>query len=176
MTAMESVLGRSDGVVTHAVVPFRFGYDNHGRADVVHFREHVAGVVYATCELIGDDDQIPNSLGNYELAICHRDAETWGIGIINSLAYYTLDSRLEPGQTMDLGPSVPEGSTLSAFLFAEFGHFLVRGRNAGLLLCIGITPDELAACRGGDRQKVEDALLTKGIYPFTDLRRGSVLV
>lgn len=176
LAGMESVLGRSDGMVTHAVVPFQFGYDAGGRADVVQFREHVTGVVYATSELIGLDDQVANSLGNYELAVCHRGTETWGVGVINSLAYYTLQTQVEPGQTMDLGPSVPSGASISAFLFADFGRFVVRGRSAGLLLCIGITPDELAACRSGHRERVETALVAKGVYPFTDLQRPSVLM
>jgi hypothetical protein len=175
LAAMESVLGRSDGMVTHAVVPFRFGYEAGGRADVVHFRKHIEGVVYATCELIGIDDQIPNSLGNYELAICHRSTEEWGVGVINSLAYYTLDAKIEPGQTMDIGAARPSGSIISALLFTDFGRFVVRGRDAGLLLCIGITPDELVACRNGYRDEVEAALASKGVYPFTDVQRWSVL-
>lgn len=172
---MESVLGKSDGMVTHAVVPFRFGFENGGRADVVHFREHVAGAVYATCELIGCDDQIPNRLGNYELAICHRGAETWGIDIINALAYYTLDSKIEPGDTMELGPSAPKNSIIYALLFYEFGRFVVRGREAGILLCLGITPDEMVACQNGYCDEVEAALLAKGVYPFSDRGRRSTL-
>ena len=175
MAAMESVLGKSDGMVSHAVVPFQFGYDAGGRADVVHFREHVPGIVYVTSELIGDDLQLQNALGNYELAICHRKEETWCAQTISSLAYYTLDARLEPGQTMDIGPAAPPGSVISAFLFNDFGRFTVRGRKAGLLLCIGITPDELSACQRGNLQGVEAGLRSRSVYPFTDFQRGSVL-
>jgi hypothetical protein len=141
----------------------------------VHFREHVPGIVYATSELIGDDRQVQNALGNYELAICHRTEQQWGVETISSLAYYTLDARVEPGQTMDIGPAVPAGSAISAFLFADFGRVSVRGRKAGLLLCVGITPDKLSACRRGDRQRVEAGLRSNGVYPFTDFQRGSVL-
>jgi hypothetical protein len=76
---------------------------------------------------------------------------------------------------MDLGPALPTGSTLAAFLFLEFGRFVVGGRKAGLLLCLGITPDELEACRNGHRERVETELVSRGAYPFTDLRRRSVL-
>lgn len=175
LAAMESVLGRSDGWVSHATVPFFLGYDVGGRADVVHFREHLAGIVYATCDLIGCGDQIPNSLGNYELTICHRSAETWGISVINQLAYYTLKARLEPGETMDIR-SATQDSPITAFLFAEFGRFTVRDQSAGLLLCIGITSDELDLCRSGRRSEVEAALKSKKVYPFTELQRRSVLV
>ncbi|QEX17013.1 hypothetical protein FRZ44_23090 [Hypericibacter terrae] len=176
LVAMVSVLGNHDGQVSHSPVPFEFGYDAGGRADVVHFREHVAGVVYATCELIGCDEQVKNSLGNYELAICHRGTERWGAELISRLAYYTLEAQLEPGSTMDLGPAVRPGSAITAFLFVEFGRFRVRDRAAGLLLCIGITADELAHCRNHRRAEVEAALISKGVYPFTDLERGSVFV
>jgi hypothetical protein len=142
----------------------------------VHFREHFGGVIYTTCELIGRDDQQSNSLGNYELAICHRHDEAWGINIINSLAYYTCDAKIEPGQTMNIAPRVPPRSSISAFLFLNFGQFVVRNRNAGVLLCIGITADELAECRNGHREKVEVALHSKEIYPFTDLFRPSALL
>ena len=77
---------------------------------------------------------------------------------------------------MDLGPVVPGDSTLTAFLFLEFGRFTLRSRKAGLLLCIGITSDELAACRSGNSKAVELALASKGVYLFTDLQRPSVLM
>ena len=175
MTSVEALLSKSDNLVTHAVIPFQFGYDAGGRADVVQFREYVPGVVYATSELIGDDRPMQNALGNYGLAICHRTDEALGAQTIGSLAYYTLDARLEPGQTMDIGRAVPARSTISAFLFGQFGRFTVRGRKAGLLLCIGITSDELTACRWGNCQRVEAGLGSKGVYPFTDFTRRSVL-
>jgi hypothetical protein len=76
---------------------------------------------------------------------------------------------------MDIGSATPEGSTIAALLFLEYARFNVRGKKAGLLLCIGITADELAACRKGRRADVEEALKKAGIYPYTDLYRRSVL-
>ena len=175
LAALESVLGPSDGMVTHSGVPSGAGYAAGG-PDIVHFRSHVAGVVHATCEMIGLDAQIPNRLGNYELAICHRDEEDWGVRLIASLAHYTFDERLEPGHTMDLGDAAPAGATISALLFLAFARFVVRRRKAGVLLCIGITAGELAACRNGGARRVEKALRAAGVYPFTDLRRPSVIV
>ena len=100
LTEMELVFGPSDETVTCSDVVSGSGYAAGG-PDIVHFRGHVAGVVHATCEMIGLDAQIPNRLGNYELAICHRDEEDWGVRLIASLAHYTFDERLEPGHTMD---------------------------------------------------------------------------
>lgn len=174
LTAMEAAFGKSDGMVGHAVVPFRFGFEAGGAADILYFRNHFEGVVTATCELIGEDSQIRNSLGNYELAVCQRQDGIWGASLISKLAYYTLDASLEPGDTMEIGSPTP-GSTISALLFAEFARFPVRGRRAGVLLCMGITASELAACRQGKREQVEAALHNSGAYPFTDLHRKSVL-
>ena len=175
LAAMEKAFGRSADVVLHASVPFDFGYDAGGRADVVLFRDHIDGTIYATCDLMGRGDQIANGLGTYELAVCHRNNEDWGAAVISALAYYTLDTRVDPGQTMDLGPSAPKGSRITAFLFDAFATIEVMGQRAGVLLCIGITSDELAACRRGKQERVLAALKSKGVYPFPDLDRRSVL-
>jgi hypothetical protein len=175
--ALESVFGPMDDLVGHAVVPFYFGFSNGGAADVVRFKKFLEGTVFVTAELIGYEDQKVNSLGAYELAICHRsdDEGRWGEATISKLAYYTLDAVVEPNQTMDLGSAVPAGSTITAFLFGAFARFVVKERGAGVLLCLGITADELALCHVGRRCEVESALKSAGVYPFTDLFRESVI-
>lgn len=152
------------------------GAENDGSADIIYFKHHLQGVVSVTSELIGRDDQVLNDLGNYELMICHREEEEWGADIIGRLAYYTLEAKLSPGETMDMAEAAPEDSTIAAFLFFNYATFKVCGRKAGLLLCVGITADELKACRAGKRDKVEKALKSAKVYPFTDLYRDSVLV
>lgn len=173
--ALESIFGKAHHMVGHASTPFFAGAESGGAADVFYFRHHVPGIVAVTFELIGHADQKPNELGAYELAICQRDGVGWGERIIGRLAYYTLERCLQPRETMSIGKATPAGSTISAFLFDEFGRFTIRGRPAGVLLCLGITSDELAACREGRRMEVIQALKSSGVYPFTDLNRGSVL-
>jgi Suppressor of fused protein (SUFU) len=173
--AMESVLGKSANTVGHGVIPFQFGAEMGSAADIVYFRNHLDGVVAATSELIGCDDQQPNEQGNYELMICSRANDDWGPNIICQLAHYTLEAVLNPGETMDIGPATPDGSSIAAFLFCDYGRFKVRDRNAGLLLCVGITANELSECRVGNRLRVETALKDAGVFPFTDLYRDSVL-
>jgi hypothetical protein len=107
--------------------------------------------------------------------ICHRDDEEWGPNVICKLAYYTLEAELKPGDTMDIGPAAPKGSSIAALLFCDYARFKVRGKKAGLLHCIGITADELAACRSGRRADVERALKKENVFPYTDLYRKSVL-
>ncbi len=173
--AMERILGKSADTIGHGIIPFQFGAEAGGAADIVYFRNHLNGVVAATSELIGSDDQLSNDQGSYELVICSREDDAWGPGIISKLAYYTLEAALNPGETMDIGPATPDGSTIAAFLFCDYGRFKVRDRSAGLLLCLGITAEELSECHAGNRDRVESALKEAGVYPFTDLFRESVL-
>jgi len=173
---METVLGKMDDEVLHAAIPFEVGLGLGGAADVVSFSQSLGGIAYVTSDLIGNDKQKPNLLGNYELMICHRTPSEWGPGIIRRLAYYTLSTPLNPGETMDLGPSVPKGSTIVAFLFLEYAAFRVRRRKAGLLLCVGITKDELDVRFEQGPSVVEQKLKEKDVYPYTDLMRPSVFL
>ena len=77
---------------------------------------------------------------------------------------------------MSIGSQSPKESSIEALLFLEFGRFEIQGRKAGLLLCVGITADELVACRAGRRGEVEEMLHQQGVYPYTDLFRKSVVL
>lgn len=177
--AMQTVLGEMHNMVGHAGIPFEMGADVGGSADIVYFHKHLDGVVCVTSELIGCDDQVKNSIGNYELMICHRkdDAEgqEWGADIISRLAYYTCQAELNPGQTMDIGSAVPDGSTIAAFAYFEYAKFDVLDRKAGLLLCVGITSDELEYIYNDNGDNFLQKLKEAKVYPFTDLYRKSVL-
>lgn len=176
LRALERIYGKADKTVGHAPVPFSFGPDAGGAAaDVLYFRNHAPGVLTVTAELIGTDDQVRSSLGNYELAICHRSAETWGPNLISRLAYHTLETPLEPGETMDIGPIAPDGSGIAALLFESYGRFEIEGRKAGVLLCIGITEEELKWCLRGKSAEIVQLLKARSIFPFTDFGRQSVV-
>jgi hypothetical protein len=169
--ALESVLGPAEDTVLHAPVPFHLG----GQADVLTFRQRTAGRIAATCELLGEPSQKRNLQGTYELAIAHRDENDWGPNIISKLARYTCDAVLQPGQTMDIDSAVPAKSTIAGFFFDDFKRMKFAGADAGVLLCIGLTADEVIACRKGKRQMVYDALIAQKVFPYTDLNRLSVL-
>jgi hypothetical protein len=172
--AMEAVLGKMDGEVLHATIPFQLGIDMGGAADVVSFSQNLDGIAYVTSELIGMDGQAPGELGNYELMICHRTPSDLGPRIIRLLAHHTLDTPLNPGDTMDIGEVMPEGSTIAALLFLEYARFKVLGRDAGLLLCVGITQDELDVKVEQGSSVVVQRLKAHDVYPYTDLNRQSV--
>lgn len=176
VAAMESILGTSDTVLGYGVNLSESNAD----LEIIFFRNHLNGVIAATSGLIGCDNQIRNDQGNYELVICCRGNDEWGPNAICDLANYTLRAALNPGETMDIKSMTPDGSSIVAFLFCDFGRFKVRGRDAGLLLCLGITAGELSQCRNGNQRQVESTLKDAGIYPFTDLSRettaSSVLI
>jgi Suppressor of fused protein (SUFU) len=174
-TTLERIFGPMEPDVGHSPVPFDLGPEAGGGADVVYFRRWCPGILAVTCELLGRSEQVPNSQGSYELAICQRDGEAWGPGIISRLAHYTLEAALDAGETMSIGSAVPPGSAVQAFLFQDIARTTFRGQSAGVLLCIGITADELEACRAGRTEDVLAALQAQGVFPFTDLRRSSVL-
>jgi hypothetical protein len=94
------------------------------------------------------------------------------------LGSYTLETVLNPGETMDIGPAVPADSTISAFLFTEpditRNSFEVGDEAATLLLCIGITPAELAICQSEGAENILVRLRSARVFPFTDLNRESV--
>jgi hypothetical protein len=169
---LEGVLGKSDGRVLHARMPFNLG----GQADVLIFRDHLPGRIAATCELLGEPSQKQNSLGTFELAVAEREDSDWGPTMISHLARYTCERRVGLGNTMDLGNNFPTGSTMAGLLFAGYKKFEYAGNRAGLLLCVSITQDEITACRAGQTKEVFTALKAAAIYPYSDLFRKSVSV
>ncbi|HET6828732.1 MAG TPA: suppressor of fused domain protein [Ramlibacter sp.] len=175
LAALEAVFGPAEDLVGHAPVPLELGPEAGGAADVVYFKGWRPGRLTVTADLLGIEGPLANEQGAYELAICHRDDERWGPNIISRLANYVFESPLNPGETMDIGSAVPQGSSVAAFLFHDLARFEFRGEPAGVLLCIGITEDELDACRDGRTDQVLEALRANGVFPYTDLRRRSVL-
>ena len=165
--ALARVLGPGHDEVFHAPHPFQLG----GQADVVAFFHHIPGAVYVTAELSGK----PNaSYADYELMICHRSPSDWGPNAISRLAPYTQQAYIGAGETMDIDSATPTDSHIKAFIFDTYRTFTLFGTQFDLRLCLGITKDEL-------KFKMEhgpDALLVKlkthGVYPYTDLDRGSV--
>jgi hypothetical protein len=76
---------------------------------------------------------------------------------------------------MDLSPIARDEWRIRGLLFAPYEKFQVRGQDCGLLLCVGITADELQACKEGKKKHVVKRLKDHGVLPFTDLDRQSVL-
>jgi hypothetical protein len=174
IAALTAMLGSPTDRVYHATLPMYLG----GFADVLPFPNYVPGMTYVTADLTGEDvGQLPTSLGNYELMICVREELSRAANMISRLARYTCDAKLEAGATMDL-PDFFSGSVIKAVLFAHPGgqpiHFEYLGRQYGLLLCIGITAEELAFKRTNGSDALLALLRQYDVFPYTVLQREPV--
>ena len=177
MAALTQILGEPGDTVFHATIPFEFR-DAGGSADVVPFPSYLPGATYVTAELTGTDvGQRPTSLGHYELMICTRQELPKAANFISRLACYTCDAKLEPRQTMDIGEFFGD-STLRAMLFTHPGerpvHFEFLGQRYSLLLCIGITGEELTFARSRRAETLLALLKQHGVFPYTTPNRPSV--
>lgn len=171
VVALEAELGEADETIATSPLPIYLG----GGADVLTFKKHVDGVAYVTTGLIGDDSQQKTPLGQYELMMCFRSANDWAPSLLSRLAPYTYEVALNPGETMDIGPEMPENSTIAALLFVSYRQFKVNDTSAGILLGIGITKSELAQCQAHGSGMVLAALKDADVFPFTDPEREAVL-
>ena len=177
MEALKPILGEPGDIVFHATIPFQFR-DAGGSADVVPFPNHVRGATYVTAELTGSDvGQRPSSLGHYELMICTKQDLDEAANFIARLACFTCDAVLEAGETMDIGNFFGD-SSLTAMLFTHPGsqpvQFDVQGQRCGLLLCVGITAEELAFARAKGTGELLPLLEQHGVLPYTIPDRPSV--
>ena len=149
-----------------------------GFADVLAFPQYVPGMTYVTADLTGEGvGQLPSSFGNYELMVCVREELSRAADLISRLARYTCEAELEAGETMDLPDFFP-GSVIKALLFAHPSdapvQFEFLGRQYGLLLCLGITAEELAFRHASGFDALLALLRERGVFPYTILHRESV--
>ncbi|SFH56590.1 suppressor of fused domain protein [Planctomicrobium piriforme] len=168
---LESILGPAEDIVHHAPVPFELG----GDADVLEFTQKIPGVTYVTADLTGSSLSKPNTNGQYELMICLREKADWAPYLLSRLGAYTCGTVLEPNDTMDIALSIPQPTNLTALLYVDYASIVLKGRRAGLLLCLGITADELELARNEGVEELLSRLKKSGVYPYTDLARSSVL-
>jgi hypothetical protein len=172
--AFEPILGKTTDTVLHSAIPFQLG----GSADVLQFSDFIDGITYVTAEMTGNNvGQLPTTLGNYELMICAKQALQQASELISKLACYTCEAELEPGETMDIGSFLSD-SSIRALLFThprnEPVHFEFFGMRYGLLLCIGITAEELAFKQEHDSESLLALLRAYRIFPYTIPNRPSV--
>src|SRR5262249_25395321 len=115
LKGLSKVCGRSENKVFHAFFPFEMG----GFADVVIFPKFVRGKTYVTADCTGPGTgQLKNKIGNYELMICTRKPSAAAADFISKLAQYTLQAKLQPGDTMEF-PRRQAGSTLKGLVFTH---------------------------------------------------------
>jgi hypothetical protein len=175
LKGLTQVLGKSENKVFHAFFPFQFG----GFADVLTFPNFIRGKTYVTADCSGPGTgQLRTRLGNYELMTCTKKPSAAAADFISKLASFTLQARLQPGDTMEF-PRRQPGSTLKGLVFTHPGdkplYFKLLGKKYGLLLCIGVTKDELAVAKTKGSDALLPILKQRGIFPYTIFDRQSVL-
>ena len=167
---MEQFFGACDDNALHAAIPFSVGQDLGGCPDVVSFSKYIEGTLYVTVDLT-DSEQPPNADGNYELAIAHDGEELWGVDFICQLAFNTLGSTINDGETLDISLDTPADSTIDGFIFRRIAKFDVLGHPCSVICCVGITESELKFCQENGSAKLIEKLGSD--YIVTDLYRES---
>jgi len=174
LRGLESVFGAADETLLHGLIPFFFGLEAGGRADVVTFSAYDPdGILYVTCELVGNPDQPANSAGQYELAVCQPDGEQWALDLILGLAHYTLETPLDHGHTMDLAGAAPKDSDIVGFVFKRIAEYVAFDAPANVICCIGITQAELDHCLAHGSASLFEAM-PDGYVLTTERRAGFV--
>jgi hypothetical protein len=185
---LEHVLGKSDSIVGHAIIPFEIG----GAVDMYYYPNGIKGTGFATMELIQPDGTgpVPNRNGTYELVAFTKlpyasdTSETHPFnlierrtcGIFTAIGSYSFEAKLEPGETMEIPE---EDSSTKCIVFDEYKpdnkKFLIGDKRHGLLLVIEIFRDEMEYAMENGSQELLKKLKAKGYYPYSDLDRPSVV-
>jgi len=173
LKALSRVLGKAQDKVFHAFIPFDLG----GFADVLTFSNFVRGRTYVTADCTGPGvGQLKSRLGNYELMICTRKPMPDAADMISKLAPFTREARLQPGDTMEFPKRL---ANLKGFMFTHPKdkplHFEFLGKRYGLLLCLGLTKDELALAKGNGSEQLLPLLKAHAVFPYSIFDRKSVL-
>ncbi|GAA3521383.1 hypothetical protein GCM10022393_39690 [Aquimarina addita] len=186
---LEDVLGKMHNMVGHAIIPFAIG----GTVDMYYFPNHIKGTGFATMELLDPDGNGPlqNKLGTYELvAFTKFDynpieetqtpfnlIERKACGFLTSIGMYSSQAILNPKETIEVPNGENEENTCLIFdLYEPDGKkFRIGGREHHLLLCLQVFRSEMDYARQNGSDELFKILKEKGIYPYSDLDRDSVI-
>ncbi|MFN3755143.1 hypothetical protein [Flavobacterium sp.] len=186
---LEKVLGKSHDIVGHAIIPFEIG----GAVDMYYYPNGIQGTGFATMELIKPDGNgpKPNRLGTYELVGFTKhnynsdETETTDFnkierrlcGIFTGIGNYSFMAKLEPGETCEFPGEENEPNKCILFdnYEPEGKQFYIGNKKHGLLLTMEILKDEMEFARQNGSGKLIEKLKEKGVFPYSDLDRNSVL-
>jgi hypothetical protein len=145
-----------------------------GGVDVLSFAAPEGGYTYVTSGL--SHPRFPQRFGaaRFELAIHAREPNEWAPRLLARIGPTSAGLRYHFYDTLPLADG---SSRLGGLVFAphEPRAWSVVGDQRYLLMrCVGVTLDELAACRIAGAPTVLSAIERAGIYPFTDPNRPTV--
>ena len=185
---LEDVLGKMDGLVGHAIIPFAVG----GAVDMYYFPNHIKGTGFATMELIEPDGTgpLPNNLGTYELLaftkhdfVNSEDRETpfnlierKVCGFFTTIGFYSSQAVLNPKETCEVPNGEGKENTCLVFDLNEPDDkkFKIGDRRHHLLLCIQVFRSEMDFARENGSEELFKKLKEKGYYPYSDMDRQPV--
>jgi hypothetical protein len=157
--ALEKLFGHAVELGPHPFFPYELGGDAH----VLAFANHIVGArLYVTTELTGTY--------GHELAMCVREDAPWAAPALNRLS---AQMPLHPGDTIAIGAvprSSSKASSIRGFVIDDYGS----SRHCGVLLCIGVTAEELQMSSRFGSTTLLGELRGAGVYPFTDPDRDSI--
>ncbi|MGV8993502.1 MAG: suppressor of fused domain protein [Flavobacterium sp.] len=188
MEGLEHLLGKSHGMVGHAIIPFSIG----GAVDMYYFPNHLKGTGFVTMELLNPDGSgpKPNKIGTYELvaftkldyndnpeiATDFNKIERRFCGIFTTIGKYSTQAILNPNETIEVPNETNENNCL---IFDNYKpdnkEFKIGDRKHHLLLCLEVFPSEMEYARKNGSEKLLDLLKEKSIYPYSDLDRDPVV-
>ncbi|MDP2316134.1 MAG: suppressor of fused domain protein [Pseudomonadota bacterium] len=153
-----------------AVPPLHLG----GGVDVLSFNAREGGVTYVTAGLTNPTFPQRYGAARFELSLHTREPNEWAARLLSRVGPHSA------GLRFPLYGALPihEGALrLGGLVFAPHeprSYFDVDKERYLLLRCVGVSPDELAACHTAGVPSVLAALERAGAYPFTDANRGTV--
>jgi suppressor of fused-like protein len=156
-------------------------------------RPHWHFVTYGFSDLYAKETDHPDESGyGFELtfrladdalaADADRDPPAWALGLLQNLARYVFQSgnAFEAGHYMDLNGPIALGhdTSIRAVVFApdpELAGIDTPNGRVRFLQVVGVTLDELAACKRWNTLAALDVLAPSMPLLVTDLSRGSLL-
>lgn len=159
--AIEKVLGKMEGMVGHAIIPFEIG----GAVDMYYFSEHIEGTGFVTMELINPDGSgpKPNVIGTYELVAFTKEKyrniedtttpfnkiERHICGLFTTIGNYSSQAVLNPKETCEVPTDGEENACL---IFDAYKGFQIENRIHHLLLCMQVFRSEMDFARAMEQK------------------------
>jgi hypothetical protein len=184
---MVDILGPEHDMVMHAIIPYSIG----GALDLYYFPNGIEGCAIATKELseLPGEGSSNDVFDCYELVMFTRhrisladakDAATpFGNahktinGILNCIARYSAQAKLNPGDTSEFPPDFGDGLGGKCLIFDAYGCD-AAAQEFGLVVIMEIHRSEMNFARQQRGRELIERLKTAGHYPYSDMDRPAV--
>jgi len=130
-------------------------------------------VTYVTCELACYCNQRPSPVGPFEILVTAND-QGWAQTILSALGRLSFDDELDQGHSVNVGRIVGPATSLQGVIFERFSTTKIGNRHYSILRAIGVTRPEMEWCLRFSPVALVKRLKQAGLYPNSDVRRGSV--